>query len=160
MRGKRLAALCLCTSLLCGHVAAAKEVPVYTDTEEGVEVSVLLNEDDSLWEPTDVPADAAALELKGKGIVLMDIDTGTVLYEQDSRVETKAPVGNLFATVQKSSNFVKSYKAPRLHKSNGMYDNNPIATSGVFLAAIARVNLDGSGIAVICTLIFFPVFSL
>ncbi len=78
-----MAALLLCGALVFGNTAAAA---VYTNPEEGIEASVLLQEDDTVWEPLTVPADGAALELKGKGAVLMDIDTGTVLYEQDSRV--------------------------------------------------------------------------
>ena len=84
MRGKRIAALCVCAALLCGGTVGAQEV--YTDTEEGVAASVLMQEDAAVWESLEVPADAAALELKGKGAILMDIATGTVLYEQDSRV--------------------------------------------------------------------------
>ena len=60
--------------------------------------------------------------------------------------ETNDPVGNLLATVQKSSNCDKSYKAPRLDKSNGTYEASPKAMSGVLSAAIANVNLFTSGI--------------
>ena len=60
--------------------------------------------------------------------------------------ETNDPVGNLLATVQKSSNCDKSYKAPRLDKSNGTYEASPKAMSGVSSAAIANVNLFTSGI--------------
>lgn len=83
MRAKGIAALLLCGALVFSGTAAAD---IYTNPEEGIEASVLAKEDDTLWEPLTVPTEAAALELKGKGAVLMDIDTGTVLYEQDSRV--------------------------------------------------------------------------
>ena len=61
---------------------------------------------------------------------------------------------------QRFENFDKSYKAPRLDKSNGTYDISPNATSGVSSAAIANVNFATSGIVETLTLMSFPVFSL
>lgn len=82
---RKLCAAALCLLLVCTPLTVAAQT-VITDTEEGVEASVLIKEDDTVWETLALPTDAAALDIKGKGAVLMDIATGTVLYEKDSTV--------------------------------------------------------------------------
>ena len=63
---------------------------VFTDREEGIPAAVLLREDDSVWA---VDAPAGAPEVKGKGAVLMDITTGTLLFEQDAHA--RVPIASV-----------------------------------------------------------------
>ena len=88
MTVRQFAAGFLCAAVIAGSTlpgaasegGASKAAPaLFTDTEEGIAAAVLLTEDDRVWETT---APVGAPEVKGKGAVLMDITTGTLLFEQ------------------------------------------------------------------------------
>ena len=89
---RKICAVTLCLALLCAPLSVAAESWI-TDSEEGIPASTLAQEDDSLWETLTLPADAAALDIKGKGAILMDIATGTVLYEKDAT--THLPIASV-----------------------------------------------------------------
>ena len=92
MKWRRIVGLCcvLCV-LLCSVVAADGGAVIY-DEENGESLQDLLGGDDTAWPTVALPA-AGELTVKAKGAVLMDLGSGTVLYEQDSR--THLPIASV-----------------------------------------------------------------
>lgn len=91
---KRALAFALCL-LLVLPVTAEEEVPVWiTDVESGETADELLWEDSVPWQAADAPVtESAALEIGGKSALLMEMDTGTVLYEKDP--EAPLPIASV-----------------------------------------------------------------
>ncbi len=92
-----LAVLCA-AALLCSAglpVLAEEEPPaLITDSESGESAEKLAAEDDSEWVPTAaIPTDGAALEVAGKGAVLMELSTGQVLFEKTPH--EKVPIASV-----------------------------------------------------------------
>ena len=85
-----LAACVLCASLTLG---AAGEWLMETEAGEDARDLILATGADE-WQPTaNLPADASALSVGGKAALLMDMDTGTVLYEHDA--DTPLPIASV-----------------------------------------------------------------
>ena len=78
---KRALAALLCVALLGTHSVAAKGDYIY-DTADGE--SSPATEDDRKWAPTAAAVSEAALSVGGKSAVLMEQETGTVLFEKNS----------------------------------------------------------------------------
>lgn len=78
---KRALAALLCVALLGTHSVAAKGDYIY-DTADGV--SSPATEDDRKWAPTAAAVSEAALSVGGKSAVLMEQETGTMLFEKNS----------------------------------------------------------------------------
>lgn len=77
------AGLCLLLGLTVPLSTAAGGAPVWiTDTESGEKPAALVWEDTSSWDVTPASATAHAPEIGGKSALLMDLGTGTVLYEK------------------------------------------------------------------------------
>lgn len=85
-----LGLLCGLCVLLCPLVAA--DGAVMYDEENGEPLQELLGEDDAAWPTVTLPA-PGELTVKAKGAVLMDLGSGTVLYEQDSH--TRLPIASV-----------------------------------------------------------------
>lgn len=86
-----LSLMCVLCLLLCPAVAADGGAVIY-DESNGENLQELLGEDDRAW-PTVAPPAEGELSVKAKGAVLMDLGSGTVLYEQDSR--TRLPIASV-----------------------------------------------------------------
>lgn len=85
-RMRRLLALLLCVLLVGAGSGTALAEEWLMEIEAGENADELVAAANAEpWEiATNVPADTASLEVGGKGAVLMDLDSGTVLYEHDS----------------------------------------------------------------------------
>lgn len=95
-RTKRLLAACLCAAMLAGLAlpAAAEDAlptagsaPVLIAEEgSGEDAAALAKESDKdVWLPTGaVPTEAASLDVGGKSAVLLEQESGTVLYEKNA----------------------------------------------------------------------------
>ena len=82
MKMRRIwAMVCAFCVLWCPAVAADGATVMY-DEENGESLQDLLREDAEAW-PTVTLPDAGELSVQAKGAVLMDLGSGTVLYEQD-----------------------------------------------------------------------------
>lgn len=84
---RRFLAALSCAALLTGWggAALAEEPPaVITDTSDGATAAELMEKTEEEWVSTAAPADAGTLEVGGKGAVLMELSSGTVLFEQNS----------------------------------------------------------------------------
>ena len=83
---RRFLAALLCPLLLAFPTAAATDVPVWiSETESGEKTEGLVWEDSRPWKAVDVAvSEADALKIGGKSSILMDLSTGTVLYEKNS----------------------------------------------------------------------------
>lgn len=94
---RRMLALGLCFALTCMPVRADEDtVPVWiTKTEAGENTEELLWEDSSLWQATDtaVSTPAEALEIGGKSAVLMDLGSGSLLYEKN--IHERMPIASV-----------------------------------------------------------------
>lgn len=94
---KGLAILCAAALLgSAGLPVLAEEAPpaLITDSESGELAEKLAAEDDSEWMPTAaIPTDSAALEVAGKGAVLMELSTGQVLFEKTPH--EKVPIASV-----------------------------------------------------------------
>lgn len=92
---RRIAAMAAGLVLLMnGAVTAAEQPIVMVDVEEGISAEELLQESAEAWEPMgSIPTDAAALNVSGKGAILMDQATGTILFEQDAHV--RVPIASV-----------------------------------------------------------------
>lgn len=86
--GALACALCV---LLCPTVAADTGAVIY-DESNGETLQSLLGEDEAAWPTVALPAEGE-LSVKAKGAVLMDLSSGTVLYEQDSH--TRLPIASV-----------------------------------------------------------------
>lgn len=89
----------LCASLLAGSalpVLAENSAPaIIIDTESGESVDELLSETVPAWaaEEEAVPTEGEALELSCKSAVLLEMNSGTVLYEQNAH--EKLPIASV-----------------------------------------------------------------
>ena len=88
---KILGWICALCVLLCPVVAADVGTVIY-DEGNGEKLQELLGEDDAAWPTVVLPAEGE-LSVKAKGAVLMDLGSGTVLYEQDSH--TRLPIASV-----------------------------------------------------------------
>lgn len=88
---KAIGLLCALCVLLCPMVAADGSAVIY-DEDNGESLEDLLSGEDTAWPTVALPADGE-LTVKAKGAVLMDLASGTVLYEQDSR--THLPIASV-----------------------------------------------------------------
>ena len=88
---KMLAMLCVLCVMCCPTVAADGGTVIY-DESNGEKLQDLLNEDDGAW-PTVALPETGELAIQAKGAVLMDLGSGTVLYEQDSH--TRLPIASV-----------------------------------------------------------------
>ena len=79
---KTVALMCALCVWLCPVVAADVGTVIYDDSN-GESLQELLGEDEAAWPTVALPAEGE-LSVKAKGAVLMDLSSGTVLYEQDS----------------------------------------------------------------------------
>ena len=80
---QRIAVFFLCL-LLPAVPVAANEIPVWiTDIESGETAETLVWEDTSVWESGETAAESA-LDIGGKGALLMEMSTGQVLYEKNA----------------------------------------------------------------------------
>jgi D-alanyl-D-alanine carboxypeptidase (penicillin-binding protein 5/6) len=86
--GAFVCALCM---LLCPTVAADAGTVIYAENN-GESLQSLLSEDEAVWPTVVLPAEGE-LRVKAKGAVLMDLGSGTVLYEQDSH--TRLPIASV-----------------------------------------------------------------
>ena len=84
--GKRVAAWTLSVCLLFASlpIAAAGEWLLETEAGEDAHDLILAADADEWMPAADLPAEASALSVGGKAALLMDMDTGTVLYEHDA----------------------------------------------------------------------------
>ena len=76
--------MCALSVMLCPVVTADVGTVIYDDGN-GESLQELLGEDEAAWPTVALPAEGE-LSIKAKGAVLMDLSSGAVLYEQDSRV--------------------------------------------------------------------------
>lgn len=83
---RRFLAAILCPLLLVFPTAAATDIPVWiSEAESGEKTERLLWEDSVQWQAVDVPVSGTdSLQIGGKSSLLMDLGTGTVLYEKNS----------------------------------------------------------------------------
>ena len=88
---KTVALLCALCLWLCSQVSADVGTVIY-DEENGETLQDLLREDEAVWPTVALPA-AGELSVKAKGAVLMDLSSGTMLYEQDSH--TRLPIASV-----------------------------------------------------------------
>ena len=88
---KVLALMCALMVMMCPMVSADVGTVIYDDGN-GETLQELLGEDDAAWPTVTLPA-AGELSVKAKGAVLMDLGSGTVLYEQDSH--TRLPIASV-----------------------------------------------------------------
>ncbi|MBQ7088215.1 MAG: D-alanyl-D-alanine carboxypeptidase [Clostridia bacterium] len=84
MQLRKILALICAVCLLCCPTVAADGGAVIYDESNGEKLQDLLDEDDGAW-PTVALPEPGELAVKAKGAVLMDLGSGRVLYEQDSR---------------------------------------------------------------------------
>ena len=92
MKWRRVASLfCALCVLLCPVVTADGNTILY-DEGNGESLQELLGGDDEAWPTIALPAEGE-LTVKAKGAVLMDLGSGTVLYEQDSH--TRLPIASV-----------------------------------------------------------------
>ena len=92
MTWRRVASLfCALCVLLCPVVTADGNTILY-DEGNGESLQELLGGDDEAWPTIALPAEGE-LTVKAKGAVLMDLGSGTVLYEQDSH--TRLPIASV-----------------------------------------------------------------
>ena len=84
---KRLIAALCAAVVLCGGLTANASGggTVLYDEDGGENLSALLNEDDTAWPTVAVPDSAAGLTVNAKGAVLLEQDSGTVLYEKNAK---------------------------------------------------------------------------
>lgn len=89
---KRAVPIALCVSLLCQPVDAASLI---TETESGITAaeSMALEVPSEFDEALPVATTAASLEIGGKSAILMDIASGTVLYEKNTH--EKLPIASV-----------------------------------------------------------------
>ena len=78
---KILSMVCVLSLWLCPVVTADGGTILY-DESNGERLQELLGEDDKAW-PTVALPEAGDLQVKAKGAVLMDLSSGTMLYQQD-----------------------------------------------------------------------------
>lgn len=93
---RRFLAALGCSALLAGWggAALAEEPPaVLTDTSDGATAAELMEETEEEWVSTVAPADTGTLEVGGKGAVLMELSSGTVLFEQNPH--EKVPIASV-----------------------------------------------------------------
>ena len=91
MNGRRiLGFVCALCVMLCPMVAA--DGAVIYDEGNGESLQELLREDEGAWPTVALPS-PGELAVKAKGAVLMDLGSGTVLYEQDSH--TRLPIASV-----------------------------------------------------------------
>ena len=83
--------ICVLCLWLCPMVAADGAAVIY-DEENGENLQDLLGGEDETWPTVALPAEGE-LTVKAKGAVLMDLGSGTVLYEQDSH--TRLPIASV-----------------------------------------------------------------
>ena len=88
---RMLGLLCGLCVMLCPPVTADVGTVIY-DESNGESLQELLGEDAAAWPTVTLPA-AGELSIKAKGAVLMDLGSGTVLYEQDSH--TRLPIASV-----------------------------------------------------------------
>ena len=81
---RRIVCLLLCGAISVWPVAADGGQVLY-DEGAGESLDSLLAEDETVWPARAVPTDAEGLDIRAKGAVLMDLGSGTVLYEQKAR---------------------------------------------------------------------------
>lgn len=92
MKWRRLVGLfCALCVLLCPAVAADGSAVIY-DEDNGESLQDLLGAGDEAWPTVALPAEGE-LTVRAKGAVLMDLGSGTVLYEQDGR--TRLPIASV-----------------------------------------------------------------
>ncbi|MGI6264292.1 MAG: D-alanyl-D-alanine carboxypeptidase family protein [Acutalibacteraceae bacterium] len=88
-RTKRIAAAVLALALAVAPAVAADEgIPaIMAERDSGEDIAALIAESEAKdWAvPVEAPADKAALTVGGKGAVLMEVSTGQILFERDSR---------------------------------------------------------------------------
>lgn len=83
--------VCALCVMVCPTVAADTGTVIY-DESNGETLQELLGEDTAAW-PTVALPESGELHVKAKGAVLMDLGSGTMLYEQDSR--TRLPIASV-----------------------------------------------------------------
>ena len=83
--------ICALCVWLC-PVVAADGVAVIYDEENGEDLEELLKEDVMAWPTVALPV-PGEMSVKAKGAVLMDLGSGTVLYEQDSK--SRLPIASV-----------------------------------------------------------------
>ena len=81
---RRIVCLLLCGAISVWPVAADGGQVLY-DEGAGESLDSLLAEDETVWSAMAVPTDAEGLDIRAKGAVLMDLGSGTVLYEQKAQ---------------------------------------------------------------------------
>ena len=86
-----LAFFCVLCVVVCPTVAADGGAVIY-DEGNGETLSDLLTDEEGVWPTVALPADGE-LQVKAKGAVLMDLGSGTVLYEQDSHA--RVPIASV-----------------------------------------------------------------
>lgn len=86
-----LGMLCGLCVMLCPVVTADVGTVIYDDGN-GERLQDLLGEDEAAWPTLALPAEGE-LQVKAKGAVLMDLSSGTMLYEQDSH--TRLPIASV-----------------------------------------------------------------
>ena len=89
-RRRILGFLCALCVMLCPMVAA--DGTVMYDEDNGENLQELLKESDEVWPTVAIPA-PGELTVKAKGAVLMDLGSGTVLYEQDAH--SRLPIASV-----------------------------------------------------------------
>lgn len=90
-RRRVLGLMCALCVLMCPVVTADVGTVIY-DESNGEKLQDLLGEDDAAWPTVALPAEGE-LQVKAKGALLMDLGSGTVLYEQDSH--TRLPIASV-----------------------------------------------------------------
>ena len=92
---KRLAVWGLSVWLACVSLSlsAAGEWLMETEAGEDARELILAAGADEWTQTADLPSEAEALSVGGKAALLMDMDTGTVLYEHDA--DTKLPIASV-----------------------------------------------------------------
>ena len=92
---KRVAAWAVSGCLLCASLplSAAGEWLMETEAGEDARELILATGAEEWTRAANLPADASGLSVGGKAALLMDMDTGTVLYEHDA--DTKLPIASV-----------------------------------------------------------------
>ena len=83
-----LLSLCLLLTPICARADWLYEQESGEDPEE-----LILATEAELWQTSTAPSTADGLDIKAKGAVLMELSTGTLLYEQDSH--TPLPIASV-----------------------------------------------------------------
>ena len=86
-----LAFFCVLCVAVCPTVAADGGAVIY-DEGNGESLSELLEDNEEVWPTVALPADGE-LQVAAKGAVLMDLGSGTVLYQQDSHA--RVPIASV-----------------------------------------------------------------